>query len=71
MIDKDMMVLQNCTKSESILVGPYGGTYAAQIQHVKAEELSDTEEEEDSVPKPVQEMKTEPEVSYMSMYIHF
>jgi hypothetical protein len=74
MIDKAMMVSQNCTKSETILVDPYGETYTAfhnvaQALTIKAEEISDTEEEEDSVPKPVQEMKTEPEVSYMFMYM--
>jgi hypothetical protein len=38
-----MMVLQNCTNSEKVLVGPYGETYPAsydanQAMNIKAEE---------------------------------
>jgi hypothetical protein len=74
MVEKGMMVLQNYTKSENVLVGPYGETYAAcndanQALNIKAEEISDTEEEDD-VPKTIQEMKLEPEVSCMSLYAH-
>ena len=64
------MVLQNCTNSENALVGPYGETYptphdANQAMNVKAEAVSDAEEEEDPVPITFPEMKAEPEVSCM------
>jgi hypothetical protein len=69
------MVLQNYTNSENILVGPYGETYPAcydgnQAMNIKAEKVSDTEQEEDPVPKTFLEIKAEPEVSYMSLYVH-
>jgi hypothetical protein len=72
MIDKDMMVLQNYTNSESVLVGPYGETYPAshdanQALNVKAEAVSDAEEGEDPVRKTIQEIKAESEVSCMSI----
>jgi hypothetical protein len=75
MIDIDMMVLQNYTKSENISVGPYCDTHAAchdanQALNIKAEEISDTGEEKEPVSKTIQEMKVEPEVSYMSLYAH-
>jgi hypothetical protein len=75
MIDKDMMVLQNCTNSENVLVGPYGETYAAcqdanQALNIKAEGVSDAEEDTDPVPKTIPEIKVEPEVSCMSVYVH-
>jgi hypothetical protein len=71
-IDKDMMVLQNYTNSEDVLMGPYGETYPAcydanQALNVKAEEVSGAEEEEDPVPKTIKEIKAEPEVSCMCM----
>jgi hypothetical protein len=71
MIDKDMMVLQNYTNSENILVGPYGETYPAchdgnQAMNIKAEEVSDAEEEADPVPITFPEVKAEPEVSCRS-----
>jgi hypothetical protein len=61
MIDKDTMVLQN-----------FGKTYPAshdanKAMNVKAEEVSDAEEEEDPMPITVLEMKAEPEVSCMSV----
>jgi hypothetical protein len=65
-----MMVLQDYTNSEDVLVGPYGETYPAcydadQAFNIKAEEVSDAEEEEDVLPKTIQEIKAEPEVSCM------
>jgi hypothetical protein len=51
-------------------VGPYGETYPAyhdgsQAMNVKAEEVSDAEEEEDPVPITFPEIKAEPQVSFM------
>jgi hypothetical protein len=70
MADNDM-VFQSYTNSENVLVGSYGETYPAcpddQAVHIKAEEVSDSEGEVDSVPITVQEMKAEPEVSCMSL----
>jgi hypothetical protein len=77
MINKSMRVLQNYMNSEKILVGPYGDTYPAcydadQAINIKYEDISDVEEEEDPMPITVQEkIKTEPEVSCMSLYVHF
>ncbi|XP_023721097.1 uncharacterized protein LOC111871921 [Cryptotermes secundus] len=56
----------NCTNSEKVLVGPYGGIYPAshdanQAMNIKAEEVSDAEEEADPVQITVQEIKAEPE----------
>jgi hypothetical protein len=70
-----MMPLQNCTNSEKVIVGPYGETYTAshdadQTMNVKAEEVSDAEEEPDPVQITVQEVKAEPEVSCMFLYVH-
>jgi hypothetical protein len=56
--------LQNSTDSENILVGPYGET-SDQAMNVKAEEVSDAEEEEDPVPITFPEIKAELEVSSM------
>jgi hypothetical protein len=58
------MVLQN-----------FGKTYppfhdANKAMNVKAEEVSDAEEEEDPMPIKLLEMKAEPEVSCMSLYAH-
>jgi hypothetical protein len=74
MIDKDI-VLQSYTYSENILVGPYGETYPAchdgnQAVTVKAENVSDAEEEKIPVPQTIQEIKAEPEVSCMCLYAH-
>jgi hypothetical protein len=75
MIDKGMMVLQSYSNSENILVGPYGETYPAchdgnQAMNIKDEEVSDTEEEPDPMPMAIQEIKAEPEVSWMSVCTH-
>jgi hypothetical protein len=69
--DKKCDSLQNCTNSEKVLVGPYGETYPAshdanQTVSIKAEEVSDAEEEVDPLRIAVQEVKAEPEVSCMS-----
>jgi hypothetical protein len=68
-----MMPLQNYTNSEKILVGPYGETYPAshdanQATNIKPEE--DSEEEADPLQITVQEIKAEPEVSCMFLYVH-
>jgi hypothetical protein len=65
-----MIFLQNSTKSENILVGPYGETYPAyhdgnQAMDVKAEYFSDAEEEEVPVAITFPEIKAESEVSCM------
>jgi hypothetical protein len=74
MIDKGMMVLQRYTNSEKVLVGPYGETYPAchngnQAMNVKDEEVSDAAGEEDPLHIAVQEIKAEPEVSCMPLYV--
>ncbi|XP_033609719.1 uncharacterized protein LOC117282784 isoform X2 [Cryptotermes secundus] len=58
----------NCTNSEKVLVGPHGETYPAshdanQAMNIKAEEVSDSQEEADPVQITVQEVKAEPENS--------
>jgi hypothetical protein len=65
---KIRMVLQNYTHSENILVGPHGETSPAchdgnQAMNIKAEEVSDAEEEADLVPITFPEVKAVPEVS--------
>jgi hypothetical protein len=71
-----MVVLQNYTNSEKILEGSYGETDPAcydadQAMNIKDEDISDAEEEEDPVPITIPEIKTEPEVSCMSLNVHF
>ncbi|XP_033606309.1 gastrula zinc finger protein XlCGF49.1-like isoform X2 [Cryptotermes secundus] len=56
----------NYTHSKNILVGPYGEIYPAcydanQAMNIKAEEVSDTEEEVDPLPITFMEIKAEPE----------
>ncbi|XP_023721751.1 uncharacterized protein LOC111872270 [Cryptotermes secundus] len=56
----------NCTNSENVLVGPCGETYPAshdanQPMNIKAEEVTDSEEEVDPLKITVQEIKAEPE----------
>jgi hypothetical protein len=70
MADKAVMVSQNYTNSENMIVGPCGETFSAyhdgdQAVNIKDEEVSDHEEEKDPVPLTVQEIKSEPEVSSM------
>jgi hypothetical protein len=72
---KDVMILQNSTNSETLIGGPCGETYPAshdanQAMNIKAEEVSDAQEEADPVRIIVQEMKAEREVSCMFLYVH-
>ncbi|XP_023704751.1 zinc finger protein 271, partial [Cryptotermes secundus] len=60
------MPLQNCTNSEKVLVGPYGETCPAshdtsQAMNIKAEDVSDSQEEADPVRMTFQEIKAKPE----------
>ncbi|PNF39447.1 hypothetical protein B7P43_G11098 [Cryptotermes secundus] len=60
----------NCTNSENVLVGPCGETYSAshdasQAMNIKAEAVSDSQEEVDPVPITFPKVKSEPEVSCM------
>jgi hypothetical protein len=72
---KCMMVSQNYTSSEKILVGPYSEIYAAcydanQAINIKDEEdVLNAKEEEDPTPITIQEIKIEPEVSCMPLYV--
>jgi hypothetical protein len=75
MTDKGCDSLQNSTNSEKVLVGPYGEIYPANHDtnhavNIKAEEVSDADEEADPVQIAVQEVKAEPEVSCMFLYVH-
>jgi hypothetical protein len=75
MTDKGVMVLQNYTNSENVLVGPCGEIYptsqnANRAMNIKAEEIIDAEEEEDPLPVTLQEIKAKTEVSSMSLYVH-
>jgi hypothetical protein len=68
MTDKYMMILQNYTNSEKVLVGPYGETYPAghdanQALIIKADEDSDSQEEADPLQITVQDIKSELDVS--------
>jgi hypothetical protein len=69
------MVLQNNTKTGNRLVGPYGEIYPAshdanQDMNIKAEEVSDAQEEADPVGITNQEIKVEPEVSCVFLCVH-
>jgi hypothetical protein len=64
-----MMVLQNCKNLEEEVQGSFGETScdADQAMNIKAEEISDAEEEEvDPVPISFLKIKAEPEVSCTS-----
>jgi hypothetical protein len=70
-----MMVLQSYTNSENILVGPCCETYPArhdanQAVNIKSEEVSDAQEEADPLRITIQEIKAEPEVSCVFLYVH-
>jgi hypothetical protein len=75
MIDKDVVVLQNCTNSVMEVQDPCGETNttsadASQAINIKVEKVSDAEEEGGPVPITFPEIKVEPEVSaclYMSI----
>jgi hypothetical protein len=71
-----MMVLQNHEISENVPVGPHAEMYPAwhhanEAMNVKAEGVTDVAEEEDPLRITVQEIKAEPEVSCMSLYVHY
>jgi hypothetical protein len=56
-------------------VGPYGEIYPAshdadQAMIIKAEEVSDSQQEADPAQITVQEIKAEPEASFMFLYVH-
>jgi hypothetical protein len=56
-------------------VGPHGETYSAshdanQAVNIKAEEVLDAQEEADPVRITIQEIKAEPVVSCMFLYVH-
>jgi hypothetical protein len=75
MIDKDTMVLQNCVNVKREVWGPFGEMYPAshdanEAMNIKAEEVSDTEEEEDPVAITFPKIKAEPEVSCMYLCVH-
>jgi hypothetical protein len=75
MIDNDMMVLQNYTKVKKEECDPFGETYptsddAKETKNIKAEEVSDADEKKDPLPLTFLEIKAEPEVSYMSLYVY-
>jgi hypothetical protein len=72
MIDKDIMVLQICTNLEKDVQSPCGEMYPTsdesfQAKNIKAEEVSDAEEEEDIVSTTFPKIKAEAEVSFMSV----
>jgi hypothetical protein len=73
--EKDVMVLQNYTNSENILMGPYDEPYPAihdamQAVIIKAEEVSDAEEDADPVQITIQEIKAESEVRCMFLCVY-
>jgi hypothetical protein len=75
MIGKDMMVLQNHTNSEMEVQDPCDETNptsrdASQAMNIKVEEASDAEEEAGPVPISFLEIKAEPQVRCMSLYVH-
>jgi hypothetical protein len=75
MIGKDMMVLQNHKKSEMEVKDPCDETNttsheASQAININVEEVSDAEEEAGPVPISFLEIKAEPEVRCMSLYVH-
>jgi hypothetical protein len=75
MIDKDVMFLQNYINREKDMLSPCGETYptsddASQARDIKAEEVSNAEEEEDPVPMTFIKVKAEAEVSCMSQCVH-
>jgi hypothetical protein len=69
------MVLQTYTNVKKEVWGPFGETFlefcdTAQAMNIKADEISDVDEEEDPVPITFPKIKAEPEVSCMSLYAH-
>jgi hypothetical protein len=75
MIDKGVMVLQNHTNAAMELRDPCGEMNptsgdASQAINIKVEKVSDAEEEVGPVPITFPEIKSEPEVRCMSLYVH-
>jgi hypothetical protein len=75
MIDKDMMVLQDSTIIKKEEWGPFGEMYptsddADESKNIKAEEVSDVDEEEDPVAITFPKIKAEPEVSCILLFVH-
>jgi hypothetical protein len=77
MVDKDIMVLQNYeyTNVKKEVCGPFVEMYPAsddadESKNIKAEEVSDAEEEEDPLAITVPKIKAEPEVSCVYVYVH-
>jgi hypothetical protein len=74
-LDKDMMVLQNHNNSEMEVQDPCDETNptsqdASQAINIKVEDISDVEEGAGPVPITFSELKAEPEVRRMSLYVH-
>jgi hypothetical protein len=72
MIDKGIVLLQNCLNLQKEMQGSCSETYPAshdanQITRIKVEDVSDTEEEENPVPLKYSGIKTEHVVSCMSV----
>jgi hypothetical protein len=69
-----MMVLQSYANSDNVSVGPHVETYPAchdaNEAMIKYEGVTDAAEEEDPLRITIQEMKAEPEVSCMPLYVH-
>jgi hypothetical protein len=74
LIDKGMMVLQNHTNSGMEVWDPCGETTTSRDArwaiNIKVEEVSDGEEEAGPVPITFPKIKAEPEVRWMSLYVH-
>jgi hypothetical protein len=68
-----MMVLQNHADLETEIQGPCRETYTScdesQAINIKVE-VSDAEEEGGPVPNTLPEIKTEPQVRCLSLYVH-
>jgi hypothetical protein len=69
-----MMVLKNYTDFGNAVPGPCAETCtshdATQAMNIKSEVVSDADEEEDPLLITLPEIKAEPEVSSMSLYVH-
>lgn len=76
MVDKDMLVLQNCmalvkvepgSYSEACLTSSHDGNSVITIKVEDATDTLEEEEDDDSVPETFPVIKTEHEVSYISV----
>jgi hypothetical protein len=75
MTNEAMMVLQNYKDLGNTVPGPCAETGttsydATQAMNIKAEEVSDADEKEDPLQTTFPNIKAEPEVSCMSLYVH-